>query len=169
MSGKPASSRRSLLSPLAAALLALSVAPAAFTAQVPLNLHTQAARAYAKGGASGYASYAVVTFVVSRGITGMIEPNLGATVGDGTPLPALPPGFTIRNLHVEPDPIPDVCAPTPIYFRNQSGGAYSIYLAPGSDPDCSWTSGDYVVAVQFQRAVGNDVLSGSAVALLQVP
>ncbi len=125
--------------------------------------------AYARGGASGYAAYVVVTFVVNRASTGIVVPNLGATVGDGTPLPALPPGFTRRNLWVEPDPIPDGCFPTPVYFRNEGGGAYSLYLAPGKEPGCAWTAGDYHVAIQFQGTVGNDVLAGSGLAEIRVP
>jgi hypothetical protein len=151
-------------------LLALLLHPAAaHAANDRLIFHVKSTPAYAQAGASGYAAYAVVTFVVTRASTGIPVPNLGATVGDGTPLPALPAGFTRRDLWIQPDPIPDGCFPTPVYFRNNGGGAYALYLAPGKEPNCAWTAGDYHLSIQFQGTVGSDVLAGTGLAEIRVP
>lgn len=152
-----------------ALLLGLFLPLAAQAASVPLDIQTKGAAAYAKDGSAGYGSYAVVTFVVTRASSGLPEWNLGTTVGDGTPLPALPPGFTMRDLWIQPDPIPDNCVPVPVYFRNSGNGAYAVHLAPGRDPNCAWTSGDHHFLLQFQRVVGSDTLAGSGLVELRVP
>ncbi|HEV8581191.1 MAG TPA: hypothetical protein VGX68_19165 [Thermoanaerobaculia bacterium] len=134
-----------------------------------LVFQTKGTPAYAKAEASGYAAYAVVTFVVTRASTGFPVGSLAPSVGDGTPLPALPAGFTKRDLWITPDPIPDACLPVPVYFRNDGGGAYALYLAPGKDPNCAWTGGDYHLAIQFQGTVGSDVLAGTGLADIHIP
>lgn len=154
-------------------LLALLLHPSAVhAAAAGLTFQAKATPAYAKAGSAGWASYAVVTVVVTRASTGLPEGSLAPTVGDGTPLPALPPGFTLRNLWIEPDPVPNqqqVCVPVPVYFRNAGYGAYQIYLAPGRDASCAWRSGDYHVALQFQGNVGADTLAGTGLVEVQVP
>ena len=148
---------------------ALLLAPAAArAANERLIFQVKTTPAYAQAGASGYAAYAVVNLGITRASTGFPVGSLATSVGDGTPLPALPAGFTIRDLRFEPDPIPDPCVPVPIYFRNCGNGAYTIAFAPGKDPSCAWKSGDYHLAIQFQGILGNDVLAGTGLAEIHI-
>jgi hypothetical protein len=49
------------------------------------------------------------------------------------------------------------------------GGAYAIYLAPGEDRACAWTSGDYHFSIQFLGTVGNETLAGTGLVDLAIP
>ena len=141
-------------------LLAPLVASPARAASAPVAVHTDASRGYA---IAGNTAAAWISVGLVRQDNGEPVVSLGGTVGDGTPLPALPAVLDYKILLVGPGG----CPPVPIGFRNQGRGGYTITVAPPSG--CTWKSGDYHFILGVRDTVDNTSVSGLGLGVLRIP
>lgn len=149
-------------------LLALAIwfVPTLAEATTAVNVQTVATPGLASAGDSGVsiAASAILTVVVTDHKSGKTVTNLGASVGDGTTLIALPAGWSIW-ANVVP---PGGCLMQPTEFNNWGNGVYTVRVVQ-SIPGCVWLIGQYHFAPQLNVVVGPKTFTGSGLGHLTIP
>ena len=152
-----------VLALIAAMLLsAPSEADAAATGSVVTGVEVEAEvnASLADAGSKGFAT---VTFLVTNSRTQKPLTKIANTIPFDAGGITLPNRVLINNLSVAPFG----CGVTPVSFRNEGRGVYSIMIVPSlSSPTCDWKDGDYLYVITVKGPGG--AILGEGLAKLSV-